>query len=174
MKGKVIIIIIAAIAFLLPYFGCGYLYHWYNSKVEEQRRAAVIVIDKRELKLHLYDYNGDQLLELPVALGKASGNKEKEGDMRTPEGTFRVNSIEDASSWKHDFGDGKGEIRNAYGPTFIRLVTPGHKGIGIHGTHLPNSIGTRATEGCIRLRNDDLEKLVPLCYPGMIVVITPD
>jgi hypothetical protein len=33
----------------------------------------------------------------------------------------------------------------------------GHQGIGIHGTHDDNSIRTRATEGCIRLKNEDLE-----------------
>ena len=50
---------------------------------------------------------------------------------------------------------------------------PGHTGIGIHGTHAPESIGTRATEGCIRLNNDDLERLVDLIYPPLSVVITP-
>ena len=83
----------------------------------------------------------------PIACGRALGNKEKPGDMKTPEGLFSVQQIQDASAWTHDFGDGKGEIRGAYGSHFIRLKTPGHRGIGIHGTHDPASIGTRATEG---------------------------
>ena len=70
-------------------------------------------------------------------------------------------------------GDGKGEIKGAYGPYFIRLKTPGHKGIGIHGTHLPESIGEKTTEGCIRLRNEDLKRLVSLIYPPLTVIITP-
>ena len=41
-------------------------------------------------------------------------------------------------------------------------------------THLPSSIGERATEGCIRLRNEDLEELVRYIYVGMPVVILPD
>lgn len=70
------------------------------------------------------------------------------------------------------FGDGKGEIRGAYGSHFIRLKTPGHCGIGIHGTHDPASIGTRATEGCVRLNNSDLLELVKkYVYVGMPVVI---
>ena len=56
---------------------------------------------------------------------------------------------------------------------FIRLKTPGHKGIGIHGTHLPESIGEKTTEGCIRLRNEDLKRLVSLIYPPLTVIITP-
>lgn len=99
-------------------------------------------------------------------------DKEKPGDMKTPEGLFSVQQIQDASAWTHDFGDGKGEIRGAYGSHFIRLKTPGHCGIGIHGTHDPASIGTRATEGCVRLNNSDLLELVKkYVYVGMPVVI---
>ena len=49
-------------------------------------------------------------------------------------------------------------IKNAYGPWFIRLKTP-WSGIGIHRTHDPASIGSNATEGCIRLRNENLHTL---------------
>jgi lipoprotein-anchoring transpeptidase ErfK/SrfK len=49
-------------------------------------------------------------------------------------------------------------IEKAYGPWFIRLKT-GWKGIGIHGTHAPSSIGKNDTEGCIRLRNEELVEL---------------
>jgi hypothetical protein len=108
----------------------------------------------------------------PVALGKNDGNKEKTGDMRTPEGAFSVEKIQDSSAWVHDFGDGNGPIAGAYGPKFIRLKT-GWSGIGIHGTHDPASIGKRVTEGCIRLKNEDLAELVPYVKPGMKVQIDP-
>ena len=45
--------------------------------------------------------------------------------------------------------------------------------IGIHGTHLSETVGTRASEGCIRMNNDDLKQLVSLIYPPVTVVITP-
>lgn len=125
------------------------------------------------MKLKLIDYKGNELFCAPVATGKNVGNKEKAGDMRTPEGVFQVADIQQAADWKHDFKDGKGEISGAYGDYFIRLAVPGHKGIGIHGTHLPESIGTRASEGCIRMDNEDLNQLVSLIYPPMTVVITP-
>lgn len=96
----------------------------------------------------------------------------QQGEAGWPEGLFSVQQIQDASAWTHDFGDGKGEIRGAYGSHFIRLKTPGHRGIGIHGTHDPASIGTRATEGCVRLNNSDLLELVKkYVYVGMPVVI---
>lgn len=135
--------------------------------------AALLVISKQTMTLAVYDDHSRLLACYPVACGRALGNKEKPGDMKTPEGVFSVQQIQDARAWTHDFGDGKGEIPGAYGSHFIRLRTPGHKGIGIHGTHDPASIGTRATEGCIRLRNEDLLELVKCVYVGMPVVITP-
>lgn len=96
--------------------------------------------------------------------------------MKTPSGTFPIDEIIDASSWTHDFKDGKGEIAGAYGPWFISLDTTGLSkgqwgGIGIHGTHDPNSIGKRVSEGCIRLTNEDIQKLKDFAKVGMKVVI---
>ncbi|MBR0029939.1 MAG: L,D-transpeptidase, partial [Bacteroidales bacterium] len=93
---------------------------------------------------------------------------------KTPEGTFRINQILNARGLSHDFGDGRGPVRNAYGPWFLRLDVPGYRDIGIHGTHLPESIGTRATEGCIRLTNEDIADLKSRVHLGMNVTILPD
>jgi hypothetical protein len=83
-------------------------------------------------------------------------------------------NIEDATTWSHDFkGDTLGEIKGAYGPYFIRLDVPGQKGIGIHGTHDNASIGTRASEGCIRMHNEDVTKLAQSIKPSTVVVIVP-
>ena len=125
------------------------------------------------MNLRLIDYKGREIFKYPIACGKRYGNKEKEGDLKTPEGLFHITEIEKADHWTHDFGDGSGEISGAYGPFFIRLEVPGHKGIGIHGTHKPKSIGTRDTDGCIRLYNQDLVELVQFCHIGMAVLIIP-
>ena len=137
----------------------------------DPNKADRIVISKESMTLNLFDSDGGLIFSFPVAVGKNYGNKEKVGDMKTPEGEFSIVQIQDASTWTHDFGDGKGEIAGCYGNWFIRLKTPPHTGIGIHGTHAPESIGTRATEGCIRLNNADLDKLKPLVRVGMSVTI---
>ena len=132
---------------------------------------------------------------------KNNGDKERPGDNKTPvswgnivsipseyegadvgikssEVPFRVEEICDASTWTHDFNDGKGVIEGAYGPWFISLDT-GWDGIGIHGTHDPNSIGTNASEGCIRLLNKDIIELKEMISTdnggiGTRVIITED
>ena len=129
-----------------------------------------ITVSKSKYTLSLF--KGNELVkEYPVAVGKNPGDKQYVGDHRTPVGNFHVVSIENASSWKHDFRDGKGKIAGAYGPWFLRLDANGWKGIGIHGTHDPDSRGTNATEGCIRLSNEDISELKQYAYRNMPVVI---
>ncbi len=122
--------------------------------------------------LYHYNYKGELLQKSPVAAGKHFGNKRAKGDMKTPEGVFQAVRVEDATNWTHDFNDGHGNIKGAYGPYFVRLDVPGTKGIGIHGTHDNMSIGRRASEGCIRLKNGDLENIVKKMVLPVVVVIT--
>lgn len=134
-------------------------------------KPSRIVISKQSMTLTLFDTDERIICRFPIACGRNPGNKSRVGDMKTPEGDFTVQQIQPASTWTHDFGDGKGVIEGCYGNWFIRLKTPPHTGIGIHGTHDPSSIGTRATEGCIRLHNADLDSLKPMVRIGMPVRI---
>lgn len=160
------------ITFIVPVGGLVGLYGYFQKLLDDIPEARIIVVSKQDMRLRVYDYKGTRLMDYGIACGKNFGQKHKVGDMKTPEGMFFVQSIEDASERTHDFGDGRGEIQGAYGLYFIRLDTPGNKGIGIHGTHDPLSIGTRATEGCIRLNNNDLVELVNVVRPGMMVLVT--
>ena len=170
---NVIVIVLGIIAILLPCAAMIVMKSWYDKKLDNLHKASFVLINKEDMTLKVYDMNGDVVQDFPIGVGKNYGNKIEKGDNRTPEGVFRVTEIQDASGWKHDFGDGKGEIKGSYGPWFIRLYTEPHKGIGIHGTHLPQSIGTRCTEGCIRLHNEDVAKLKELVYGGLPVIILP-
>ena len=129
-----------------------------------------IQVNKSEYTLTLYKGN-DPVKTYDIAVGKNPGDKQRVGDNRTPTGDFKIVSIENASSWSHDFRDGKGKIAGAYGPWFLRLDAKGWKGIGIHGTHDPNSLRTKATEGCIRLSNNDIAELKQYAYRNMPVSI---
>ncbi|MGX8713178.1 MAG: L,D-transpeptidase [bacterium] len=172
-RRNIALYIVLGIVIILPYAGFWGLHQWYISKAEDIKNARFIIVDKSTMTLALFDYRGEEMMCFPMACGKVYGDKQKRGDMRTPEGIFHIESIEDASNWTHDFGGGKGEIDGAYGTLFIRLACPGHKGIGIHGTHLPESLGTRASEGCIRLDNNDIVQLARYVHTGMVVAIIP-
>ena len=146
------------------------------------KENSFIVIAKPEYRLYVCEaVEGDTVCRAcyPVCVGRNPGQKQKKGDMRTPESTFEkpftITQITDASKWTHDFGDGRGEILS-YGNWFMRLATPGFSGIGIHGsTNNEGSVPGRGSEGCIRLRNDDLDLLkANYAFVGMKVVILPD
>lgn len=159
---------------LIPYLSLVPAYWWYNRVLDNVKHSSFIIISKQDMMLYLYNYKGKLLQKSEIACGINYGNKKKKGDSKTPEGVFRIGEIKDASNWSHDFkNDDKGEIPGAYGPNFISLEVPGHSGIGIHGTHDPNSIGTRASEGCVRLNNKELIKLVKKINTATVVVITP-
>ena len=141
-----------------------------------------ILISKPEYRLYVCEVVDDDTVKrvhYPVCVGKAKGQKQKKGDMKTPECTadnpFSITEIVDASQWYHDFGDGRGSILS-YGHWFMRLKTPGHSGIGIHGgTNNESSVPGRGSEGCIRLRDDDLIQLKEkYAFVGMRVVILAD
>ena len=132
-----------------------------------------IFISKADMTLTLVNSQGRTVVTYPMACGRNRGQKRSRGDNRTPEGHFLLQNIQDASTWGHDFRDGKGFIKHAYGPWFMRLQT-GFQGIGIHGTHAPESIGTRASEGCIRLENNNVAALRSRVTIGMPVIIGPE
>ena len=165
--------VILVVLIVLPYFGLLGVKMMYDKKAAQIANAKFIIVDKEKMRLHLIDYHGDEVKSYGISCGKNYGDKQIIGDMKTPEGIFHIIDIEDASTWKHDFKDGKGRIEGAYGPWFLRLAVPGQKGIGIHGTHKPESIGTRDTEGCVRLENSDIMDLREQVNPGMIVVVLP-
>lgn len=137
------------------------------------KQKSYLVISKKNLNLSVYaDIDGGTVLvaRYPICLSKNKGQKGESGDMKTPESEpgepFTITEIKDASTWCHDFGDGRGDIL-AYGAWFLRLSYG--SGIGIHGStnnrwSIPGSNETvpegktvgRDSEGCIRLLDEDI------------------
>ena len=107
-----------------------------------------IVVSKVRMELAVVE-EGDTIFSCPCALGKNYGDK-------------------------HDFNDGLGVRDHAYGSYFFRLKVPRFSEIGIHGTCMPASIGTRSSEGCVRLRDSDLLELKKHIRIGMTCVIEKD
>ncbi len=145
----------------------------------KNKEKCFIVMSKKDYYLYVYEPQGKDTVMLArydCCFALKKGNKEREGDMKTPhctmENPFTITEIVDASGWEHDFGDGRGSILS-YGRYFHRLDTHGHKGIGIHGsTNNEGSVPGRASEGCIRLHDKDIKDLGDnYTYVGMPVVI---
>ena len=150
----------------------------YPDKVKNKKNCFVLM-SKKDYYLYVYEPQGDDTVMVArydCCFALKKGNKQKVGDMRTPHTTmdnpFTLTEIADASTWDHDFGDGRGAIK-AYGHWFHRLDTHGHKGIGIHGsTNNAESVPGRASEGCIRLLDEDIINFKEnYAHVGMKVII---
>lgn len=89
---------------------------------------------------------------------------------RTPVGDFTITGRIAQPTWWHE--DGRaipyGSDDNQLGTHWLSLSA---KGYGIHGTWEPDTIGKQASEGCIRLLNEDIEELYTLLPLGTPVTI---
>lgn len=149
-----------------------------HPEMVKDKNNCFIVMSKKDYYLYVYEAQGDDTVmvaRFDACFSLKKGQKMASGDMRTPhckmEEPFTITEIKDASTWEHDFGDGRGSIKS-YGNYFLRLKT-GHSGIGIHGsTNNAESVPGRASEGCIRLHDADIIDLAEhYAFEGMKVVI---
>jgi len=84
----------------------------------------------------------------------------------SPVGTFTVvNRVTNPTYYR----PGKVIAPGSTNPVGTRWIGLSEKGFGIHGTDDPKSIGHARSHGCIRLRNQDVERLFALVRGGDVV-----
>jgi lipoprotein-anchoring transpeptidase ErfK/SrfK len=92
----------------------------------------------------------EQVMDVPIGVGT--------GETPTPGGLFYIRSL--IASTNPVYGP------YAYGLSGFSEVHETFNGgpgdIGIHGTDDPSAIGSDVSNGCIRLRNEDITRLAPL------------
>ncbi len=136
---------------------------WVPAGVLRFRRTVLrILIDQSDRRLTLYRA-GRPILRAPVAVGKPA--------TPTPNGRFAVAELI------------RTNLPGAFlGPVVFALTgyseklnefAGGDGRVAVHGTSLPALIGTRASNGCIRLRNRDAVRLLRVVRPGVPVTIRP-
>lgn len=118
-----------------------------------------IRIDKSKNVLTLYS-NDEVVKKYSVATGKKNC---------TPVGEFKITDKLLNPTW---FKTGAilppGSPENALGTRWMGFDKPSY---GIHGTIEPKSMGTQASEGCIRMLNEEVEELYSLVPVGTKITI---
>lgn len=146
-----------------------------ESNADVMKEMIVLGVSKSALRAELKTLpaNGAEpkpLRSFRIAVGKVDGDKEKEGDNKTPEGIyFTVGKI-----------DGKQLPPQKYGPLALPLNFPnpmdqvqgktGH-GIWLHGVGERNIEDAKVTEGCIAFPNNEITSLVSWLKPSHGVVV---
>ena len=64
-----------------------------------------------------------------------------------------------------------GDPRNPLGEWWISLDHDLYHGIGIHGTNEPGTIGTKVSNGCVRMLNEEVGEVAAIAFKGMTVTI---
>lgn len=138
--------------------------------------TILLSVDKSLLKADLRTWPENSglssvLTTFKIAVGKADGDKEFEGDNRTPEGIYFVQNHIDGQA-----------LPDKYGPLAIPIDFPnpidqvsgktGH-GIWLHGVDREQRIEeAKVTEGCVAFYNNDIKILANWLksYQGIVVI----
>jgi lipoprotein-anchoring transpeptidase ErfK/SrfK len=101
------------------------------------------------------------ILEAPVGIG--------EDEVPSPDGSYYITELLQPPTKNSVYGT------YAYGLSgfseVLQEFNGGNGQVGIHGTNQPQLIGKKVSNGCIRLRNEDIERLVPVLPLGTPVHI---
>ena len=132
-----------------------------GKKLKVTKSKFSIVVDKSQNILTLKT-DQDIIKTYRVSTGKNSC---------TPVGTFTVTTKIIDPPWYPSTGGmiPSGDPKNVLGSRWIGLSK---KSYGIHGTIEPESIGQSVTEGCVRMKNAEVEELYTIVPIGTEVVIT--
>jgi murein L,D-transpeptidase YafK len=163
--------------FLLPLCIIAVYYFFPEQKLPDDVKVDRIVILKGERVMQLYA-NDKIVKTYKISLGgNPIGDKESEGDKRTPEGKYVINAKNDKSGYHKNLGisyPDKIDIEEAK----RKNVKPGGN-IKIHG--LRNGIGFIGkfqrwvdwTAGCVALTNSEMDELYNAVEIGTPIIILP-
>lgn len=140
-----------------------------------------VVVDKSDYELKVYDDEGWYATYPAVFGSKDLSDKMMEGDKRTPEGNFKIVSKRVHDKWHKmlvlDYPNSESWVkfkqRKAKGEIPKNARIGG--GIAIHGTWPNDNIVvddfTNWTQGCVSIKNDDLDELYEILPVGTRVMI---
>lgn len=127
---------------------------------------ARVVLRLEERRVYLY--SGEMLVSsYPVAVGT--------DETPTPQGEFSVGQMIVNPAWQSPW---TGEVHepgpdSALGVRWIGFAESDAGSFGFHGTPTLDSIGTAASNGCVRMRNEDVVALYASVSVGTPVIVEP-
>ena len=142
-----------------------------DSAAKEPPLTISVKVDTKTNMLTVYD--ADRLIAAyPVTIGS--------GQTESPIGDWKVKGVAKMPNFRYDKAMlNKGERSKDFhmlppgpnNPVGVIWIALNKKGIGLHGTNDPDSIGRSASHGCIRLANWDIVRLAAKIKFGVPVSI---
>lgn len=142
-----------------------------------------ILIEKSQYRLTVY-YQNQPIKSYPVVFGNnPTRDKLKEGDMKTPEGIFKVKDLYPHPQWSKfiwlDYPNHQSWEKHlkAKRSRIIPISASIGNAIGIHGVNQGSNylINERNnwTWGCISLKNEDVDEIYSIIEVGTVIKIVP-
>lgn len=131
--------------------------------------SSIIVVDKGAQSLSYLEKHSplSTLYNYPSIHGELEGDKELEGDLKTPEGIYFITTKIRASLDFEKYGSQAHALN--YPNPVDRLRGKTGSGIWIHSKGKP--IGSQKTQGCIAIDLDHIAELEPLLKAGTPVMV---
>ena len=147
------------------------------------KSQTAILIDKSNYQLTLY-YRNKAIKSYPIVLGQSPrGDKRREGDLKTPEGIFKIRDLYPHPSWSRfiwlDYPTQESWRKHLQDKMQGKISLTSRVGseIGIHGVPQDgdNLIDEQKnwTWGCISLKNEDMDELYEVVQIGTAIKIIP-
>ena len=137
-----------------------------STVADEETEAVRVVLRLGDRRVFLFQ--GETVINsYPVAVGAT--------DTPTPQGQFEVSKLVIEPVWQNPW---TGEMHapgpnSALGLRWIGFFSDASGAFGFHGTPTLDSIGKAASNGCVRMRNEDIVALFSQVTIGTPVEVVP-
>lgn len=135
--------------------------------------TTAILVDKKTNRLHVTHYRDGRyeiVKTYHATTGKVKGDKEVEGDLKTPEGIYQFTSRLTPPGLKKKFG--KMAFYVNYPNTYDQMA--GHTGFDImlHATDEPTRLQNAFdSEGCVVVNDDQIKEIEPYIRLGLTPIL---
>lgn len=146
---------------------------------------ALFLVDGAKQQAYVVVRNGSSYVftdKVPVSTGSDGfgfPNKNNKYKRLTPVGIFKIRSLTNAKMYEQIQKENPARkiIRPRTGKKAYLTTAAWYLGISnlaVHGTNRTNRLGKKASDGCIRMKNEDIRRLTPYVMTGQIkrVLIT--
>lgn len=139
----------------------------------KDKDTTAILVDKATNTLHVTRYEDGEykvIKTFHTTLGQVKGDKQDEGDLKTPEGIYTFSSRQTPPALKPKFGV-MAFFMN-FPNTFDQMA--GHTGsnIMLHATNEPDRLKKNYdSEGCIVVKNEEISDIRPYVKLGLTPII---
>ena len=168
---------LAKIAIFLGVFTASLAAHAVKRSFHSGHLHTLILVDKKTNLLHVAHYESNDSFRIlktyHTTTGKVKGDKETEGDLKTPEGVYQFSSKTLPPKLKPKFGAMAFYVN--YPNHYDRIADCTGNNIMLHGTNEPDRLKKDFdSEGCVVVRNEELAEIQHSIQIGLTPILIFD